>query len=149
MPKSSIPFSCLGLLAMLAACEMLSPPAALPPNAQLMTPPAEYVAWWSSTEACSGRSGNLATIEWYYVPDVQAFETETGPKVGLWTRSSAGIRIIIAGAYAHHELVVRHEMLHALLDREGHPAEYFQTKCQLTWDSWPQETPALRLALEH
>jgi hypothetical protein len=29
-------------------------------------------------------------------------------------------------------------MLHALLDREGHPTEYFQTKCGLTWDSWRQ-----------
>jgi hypothetical protein len=32
--------------------------------------------------------------------------------------------------------VVRHEMLHALLGRQGHPSEYFVTRCGLTWASW-------------
>lgn len=32
--------------------------------------------------------------------------------------------------------VVRHEMLHALLDRGDHPPEYFVSRCGLTWESW-------------
>jgi len=43
---------------------------------------------------------------------------------------------VIAGNYAEHEMVVRHEMLHALLQREGHPTDYFVNRCHLTWESW-------------
>jgi hypothetical protein len=156
MPKSALPLYCLGLLSTLAACEMLAPPSPLPATAQVMTPPAEYREWWSETEACSGLQGTFEQIQWYIVPDSMSFTTETGEKVGLWSESSAGTRIIIAGAYAEHELVVRHEMLHALLNREGHPTEYFQTKCGLTWESWrerhndgPAPTPELAIAHDH
>lgn len=136
MPKSALPLYCLGLLGTLAACEMMAPPSPLPATAQAMTPPAEYRAWWTETESCSGLKGNFNQISWYVVPDSLTFTTSTGEKVGLWSESSAGVRIIIAGAYSHHELVVRHEMLHALLDREGHPSEYFQNRCGLTWETW-------------
>jgi hypothetical protein len=136
MPKSALPLYCLGLLGTLAACEMLAPPSPLPATATVMSPPEQYRAWWTATESCSGLQGRFESIQWYVVPDSMTFSTESGEKVGLWSESSAGTRIIIAGAYANHELVVRHEMLHALLDREGHPPEYFQTKCGLTWESW-------------
>ena len=95
-----------------------------------------YQEWWARTEACSGRSGRLGPIEWYMVPDVSEFMTSQGEKVGLWSHSSAGVRIVIAGDYLENELVIRHEMLHALLDQEGHPQEYFVDKCHLTWESW-------------
>lgn len=130
------PLACLGILATLAACEVLGPPSPLPENARLISAPAEYREWWSRTEACSGLQGSMGRIEWFVVPNSSAFMTEEGEKVGLWSRSSAGTRIILAGDYAQNELVVRHEMLHALLDHEGHPAEYFVTKCALTWESW-------------
>lgn len=136
MPKSALPLYCLGLLGTLAACEMLAPPSPLPATAKVIAAPEQYRAWWSATEACSGLRGSFESIQWYIVPDSLTFTTESGEKVGLWSESSAGTRIILAGAYANHELVVRHEMLHALLDREGHPAEYFQAKCGLTWDTW-------------
>lgn len=137
MPKASIPMYCLALLGTLAACEALGPADSLPASAQLVaTPPDAYRDWWIKTEACSGKSGEFGRIQWYVVPNVQTFQTDAGEKVGLWTHSSEGVRIIIAGDYVSNELVVRHEMLHALLDREGHPTEYFQTRCGLTWDSW-------------
>ena len=136
MPASRSTLCCLGLVGLLGACDVLGPPAPLPDGAMRLTVPAEYQAWWSATEACSGQTGQLNRIEWYVVPDAHSFETPEGEKVGLWTHSNAGVRIIIAGDYADNELVVRHEMLHALLDREGHPEEYFQTRCQLTWDTW-------------
>jgi hypothetical protein len=31
-------------------------------------------------------------------------------------------------------------MLHALLDQGGHPPEYFEVRCQLTWDGWERAT---------
>jgi hypothetical protein len=140
MAKSALPLYCLGLLGTLAACEMLAPPSPLPATAQVMNPPEQYRTWWAETESCSGLQGNFDQINWFVVPDSLTFSTSTGEKVGLWTESSAGTRIIIAGAYSGHELVVRHEMLHALLDREGHPAEYFQTRCALTWETWRHDS---------
>jgi hypothetical protein len=142
MPKSALPLYCLGLLGTLAACEMLAPPSPLPATATVMTPPEQYHTWWAATEACSGLTGDFNAIQWYVVPDSLTFTTESGEKVGLWSESSAGTRIILAGAYADHELVVRHEMLHALLDREGHPPQYFQTKCGLTWEAWRESNDA-------
>ena len=127
---------CLGLLVSIAACEALAPSAPLPENAQLMSAPPQFMEWWQKTEECSGLRGDPSQIEWYVVPNVSVFSTGDGEKVGLWTRSSEGTRIILAGNYMQNELVVRHEMLHALLDHEGHPKEYFIERCGLTWDSW-------------
>lgn len=136
MPSASPVVYCLGLLGTLAACEMLGPPSPLPAGARQIIAPDEYQAWWYATEACAGRSAHLEQVEWYIVPEAESFETADGPKVGLWTHSSEGVRIVIAGNWADNELVVRHEMLHALLDREGHPAEYFEDRCRLTWQTY-------------
>jgi hypothetical protein len=35
-----------------------------------------------------------------------------------------------------NEMVVRHEMLHDLLDRAGHPDPPFGNPCPLTWATW-------------
>ncbi len=136
MPSGKPVFYCLGLLGTLAACEILGPPSPLPEGAVLVRAPEMYQAWWSATEACAGRAGQPDRIEWYIVPDAESFPTADGPKVGLWTHSSEGVRIVIAGNWADNQLVVRHEMLHALLDREGHPPLYFEDRCRLTWESW-------------
>ena len=136
MPKSLIRLCGLALLGTLAACETFCPPAALPAGAVRLAPPAQYLTWWEATEVCSGRSRSFERLEWYVVPGVRTFSTSAGARVGEWSHSSAGVRIVLADDYADNELVVRHEMLHALLDREGHPAEYFEQRCRLTWESW-------------
>ena len=136
MPQVKPALYCLSLLGTLAACEMLGPPSELPANAQLMAPPAAYRDWWARTEACSGQEGDFDQVRWYVVPGVSEFETSAGPKVGLWSHSSEGMRIVVADGYAENELVIRHEMLHALLDRGGHPEEYFTDRCGLTWEKW-------------
>ena len=138
MPLSKIACGCLGLLGMLAACETLGPPDPLPANAQPFAAPVEFRTWWARTEECSGRAGDLSRVDWFVVPGAHTVETSDGPKVGVWSHSSAGVRIVLAGDYVGSELVVRHEMLHALLDREGHPREYFEERCHLTWESWEQ-----------
>lgn len=138
MPFQKPAIYCLGLLGTLAACEMLGPPTPLPVQAQQVLPPDEYRTWWAETEACAGVSGDIDQVAWYIVPDAETFDSKSGPKVGLWSHSGEGVRIVLAGNYVDNELVVRHEMLHALLDREGHPAEYFETRCHLTWQTWGQ-----------
>jgi hypothetical protein len=98
--------------------------------------PVAYLEWHTKTEACSGLLGDFSTIQFYVVPGVETFPTRAGSKVGEWTFDGATNRIVIAGNYANSEMVVRHELLHSLLQREGHPAEYFVNRCHLTWESW-------------
>ena len=129
-------WSIAAVAATLTGCNLLDPADPLPANAAMFSPPAEYEVWWQRTEACSQLHGDVRRIEWFVVPNATQFDTPDGPKVGLWIHQTGGVRIVVAGSYQDNELVVRHEMLHALLDREGHPPEYFQDRCHLTWETW-------------
>ena len=124
-------------------CGVLDPVSELPEGAVQFSPPAQYTVWWGRTETCAQLTSSMEAVRWYVVPGVATFPTESGDKVGYWSKSREGTRIIIAGDYRDHELVVRHEILHELLGREGHPDEYFRQRCQLTWDTFPEETVAL------
>lgn len=118
-------------------CSSLAPSEPdLPVGAVRLEAGAEYRAWFSRTQACSGLVGQYDEIQWFVVPNVETFATAAGPKVGMWEKSGRVARIILAGRYTGHEMVVRHEMLHHLLDREGHPSQYFVDRCQLTWETW-------------
>ncbi len=141
VPPRSATLRALALLGTVAilSCEMLGPAAPLPDGAVPYEAPPVYQTWWSRTEACAGLAGALQEVRWYTVPNSRVFPTAAGPEVGRWSRGGNGIEIVIAGAYLDDEMVVRHEMLHALLDQSGHPAEYFVDRCHLTWDSWRGE----------
>ena len=129
-------FSILGSLA-LSSCTALAPSQALlPAGAIPFAAPAVYQEWFQRTEACSGRTGNLGAVQFYVVPGVETFETRDGPQVGVWIGEGDSHRIVIAGNYEGHEMVVRHELLHTLLRQTGHPEEYFVSRCRLTWESW-------------
>ncbi len=122
----------------LGGCASLAPSeAVLPAGAVRMSAPAIYAEWYWRTEACSGTAGAFSTVEWYVVPGVATFSTPHGEQVGMWQVTGGKNRVVIAGDYTGHEMVVRHEMLHQLLGREGHPPEFFAERCRLTWDSWP------------
>jgi hypothetical protein len=126
----------LGLLA-LAACTATEPSAPLLPNgAVAISAPAEYQAWFNKTEGCASISGAYSTIKFYVVPNVSSFTSEFGETVALWRKHNNDNVIVISGNYQADEMVVRHEMLHALLQVDGHPVNYFVTDCHLTWDSW-------------
>ena len=125
-------------VAMIGGCSAFSPStAALPAGAVQLAARPDFAAWFSKTEACARVSGQFQQIQWFVVPGAATFETSEGPKVGMWEKSGSVARIIIAGRYLDHEMVVRHEMLHHLLDREGHPQEFFADRCHLTWETWP------------
>jgi len=131
--------SVLGLPALVSACSSLAPhESSLPAGAVPVTALAVYRDWARRTQSCSGLSADLSTVEWYVVPGVETFSTEAGYKVGMWIRESGQNRIVIAGNYQAHEMVVRHEMLHALLGHDGHPTQYFVDRCHLTWESWSE-----------
>ncbi|MEO8450271.1 MAG: hypothetical protein ABI647_10800 [Gemmatimonadota bacterium] len=122
----------------------------LPVGSVRFAPPAQYAEWFAKTEACSGISGDAQAIAWYVVPGAETFETEAGRKVGMWERDKSGARIVLAGNYENSEMAVRHEMLHHLLDRTGHPPEYFVTRCHLTWETWTGPNAArAQLSVDH
>ena len=116
----------MALATLLAACGFD------PAGSQAWEPPAIYREWWAATEACSGLSGDFDRIEWMIVPG-ESFECSSGQCVGHW---DPGHTIFIAENWKEHEMVVRHEMLHELMRRSGHPNPPFGQGCPLTWETW-------------
>ena len=127
----------LGLPAVTSACTALAPSALpMPVGAVPIATPAVYREWFQRTEGCSGRTGDFEAVQFYVVPGVDTFPTEDGSKVGEWISNGSTHRVIVAGNYQNHEMVVRHELLHTLLRQSGHPEEYFVSRCRLTWETW-------------
>jgi hypothetical protein len=124
--------------ALLSACSSLAAPSeiSLPTGAVEIAAPAAYREWHQKTERCSGLTEDFSAVKFYVVPGVETFPTGEGQRVGQWIQDGDVNRIIVAGNYQNHEMVISHELLHSLLGREGHPAEYFVQRCKLTWDSW-------------
>ena len=111
---------------MLAACrDLVDPP--LPATAERFTPPPVYARWWAMTEACSGMSGRLDAIRWHVVPGVSTFESRGLLVNGYWSAGSN--QIVLSGTARLDGPTVRHEMLHALVGRAGHPRELFLRRC--------------------
>jgi len=112
-----------------------------PAGSQSWEPPAIYREWWGATEACSGLSGDFDRVEWMIVPG-ESFKCGSGQCVGHWDPSH---KIFIASDWSRHEMVVRHEILHELMRRSGHPNPPFGIGCPLTWETWltrPHLSPA-------
>ena len=109
-----------------AACGSSTDP--LPADAVPLSPPAIYETWWHEVEQCSGKTGDFAAISWYYVPGQGSFAVGSNPDVaGVWQPSHHSITL--AQFVWENASVVRHEELHAILQRADHPPEYFQDKC--------------------
>jgi hypothetical protein len=104
-----------------------------------MTPPSVYREWWAKTEACSGLRGDFDRVKWSVVPG-HSFPCASGRCAGHWEPRH---EVFIAEQWLMNEMVVRHEMLHDLLDRAGHPAPPFGNPCPLTWATWQGDRVAL------
>lgn len=116
----------------------------IPTGAARWEPPAVYREWFARTQSCSGLRGDFDRIEWYVVPG-RSFDCASGECAGHW---QSGHTIFIAEAWVHHEMVVRHEMLHDLVGRTGHPDPPFGDPCPLTWETWassPESRPPGKL----
>src|SRR5918995_60984 len=111
-----------------------------------------YQEWWDKTVACSGQSGNMKNVSFYAV-DAPAGAIELAGEMAhaWWVRE--GNRIYLPANALGHEWLVRHEMLHALLQKGSHPAEIFVKACHvasaavwrgLTLSGGPREPPRER-----
>jgi hypothetical protein len=117
----------LVILALTGACVVLTEPA-FPVDAVRISAPARFAAWWKVTEACSGLSGDFASVGWYVVPTTRV--TVAGYEFDGYTWEEGGSRIVLAQPMLTEGSLVRHEMLHALLQqRGGHPGAFFRDRC--------------------
>jgi hypothetical protein len=122
-----------------------------PSDAQEFSPPSVYSTWWNMTQACSGLTGSLDAVTWFKT-DQSLRDSRTGePAGGYW--NSFTNRIVLTTAVMLDGGSVRHEMLHSLLRKGGHPRNQFLGKCEGTVVcqgscirdagpyQWPPETP--------
>ena len=112
--------------ALIAACTRIVEPP-LPVDAEQFSPPAVYSTWWKMTEACSALTGSLAGVTWYQTSRV-VYDTQSGDVIaGYWEAGSN--RIVLTSSVMMDGGIVRHEMLHALIKRGGHPRGQFLGNC--------------------
>lgn len=102
-------------------------PLVLPAGAVPFDAPAVYARWWADVEACSGRAGDLQRVSWFVVPNAKWFTIRGVAYDGYWFEYHH--EIVLAAAHIEDSLVVRHEMLHDLLNDGQHPREYFVERC--------------------
>lgn len=89
-----------------------------------------YQEWWTKTEQCSGLKGDMSQVTFYAV-DSPSGAISLGTEVahGWWIRT--GNRIYLPANALAEEWLVRHEMLHALMQRGSHPSDMFVKACHL------------------
>jgi hypothetical protein len=111
------------LLLLLGACDWFGP--SMPDGAVPFDPPAVYREWWAKTESCSGQRGSFDRVEWWVI-EAHGFECSSGMCAGHWDGNHG---IVIARDWVEDPSIVRHEMLHDLLDDGGHPSPPFGKHC--------------------
>ncbi|HEX7941009.1 MAG TPA: hypothetical protein VF488_04360 [Gemmatimonadaceae bacterium] len=115
-----------GLLSVALGCHDSTAPH-VPVGAVALTPPARFAMWWRLTEACSATTGDFSSVEWYVVPNTTTLTYENNQVDAFWLGNPD--RIVLADARRNDGPTVRHEMLHALRHRNGHPRDAFLTAC--------------------
>jgi hypothetical protein len=89
-----------------------------------------YQEWWDKTVACSGRQGKMTDVSFYAV-DAPSGAIELAGEMAhaWWVRQ--GNRIYLPANALGQEWLVRHEMLHALLQRGSHPSNVYVEACHV------------------
>ena len=106
-------------------CDLAIAPS--PEGTHRISAPPIFRVWWSLTQACSGRTSDLSSVDWHVVPGVAQFTRNHVAVSGYWSRD--GNRIVLAERAMLDGGLVRHEMLHALVGEGGHSREAFLERC--------------------
>ncbi|MDB4915450.1 MAG: hypothetical protein JWM95_3094 [Gemmatimonadetes bacterium] len=117
-----------GLTAGLTACASTAV-APLPEESRQFTPPPQYALWWKMAEACSGRQRDFNSVKWYRHADFVPTAPSTGDGAVQGEYFYGLNSVVITDNSINNPMVVRHEMLHALIDQKGHPAAEFRDSC--------------------
>ena len=116
--------------AVLASCGLVVSACSLwdsefPDSAALFVPPAQWRVWWEVLEDCSGRRGRFDDVTWFKAPFGEiTFEGRVA--YAMWYAD--GNKIALSRDLETDELV-RHEMLHAVLQDGSHSDDYFLRRC--------------------
>ena len=97
-----------------------------PESAVAFTPPPSFETWWQVVEDCAGRRSSFTDVSWYTARR-SALVVHGEPAYGAWFANRN--RIVLADDGRGIPALVRHEMLHAIIREEGHPATYFHQRC--------------------
>ncbi|NUO95344.1 MAG: hypothetical protein HOQ14_12735 [Gemmatimonadaceae bacterium] len=118
----------IGIVALQLAAACTEPTGAIPfpDDAIEVAPGAPYARWWTMTQSCAGHARPMGQVHFYVVPRLSIDDGATR-YAGYWYRD--GNRIVLAQPYATDGAVVRHEMLHALLQRGDHQRVDFVDHC--------------------
>ena len=109
-----------------AGCALFDDDSDFPSTARSLEPPALYRTWWSIVEGCSDRARPFDEVSWFQVGFGElAIRGESA--AGAWFVE--GNRIVLKTWVVPTGALVRHEMLHAILQTGSHPPEYFERKC--------------------
>jgi hypothetical protein len=117
---------CVAGLLLAGACKEPTGTIPFPEDAVEIAPSAPYARWWAMTQSCADHARPMAMVRFYVVPGL-AIDDGTTRYAGYWFRD--GNRIVLAKPYATDGAVVRHEMLHALLQRGDHRRADFVDRC--------------------
>jgi hypothetical protein len=123
------------LTAMITGCSAFMPDEATP-----FSPPESYRRVWIAAMACTGEIGDMDRITFYKMPGHDFKHPANDHAVGAGYRD----RIFIAEASLDHPMVVKHEMIHALIGA-GHPRVPFEAPCRATWETWDRTEERLEL----
>lgn len=129
--RGMLRFTMLAVLASACALPKVGGAPVAPVERAWAVPTLElYQEWWRKTEQCSGLRGEMAGVTFYAV-DSPSGAISLGREVahGWWVRE--GNRIYLPANALGEEWLVRHEMLHALLQRGSHPNDMFVEACHL------------------
>ncbi len=117
-----------GVSGLAAACSDLFGPE-VPDGTHLLSPlPEEYEGWWTIIERCSGLAADMSEVRFRVLP---GHETWPGhDAAGAYYKR--GHQIVLVEESARDGFLVRHEMLHAVLARNGRggpPKPFFEGHC--------------------
>lgn len=98
------------------------------PEATAIDPPPGALRAWRELVACTGlpvrRGRGFDAIRWFRVEGTSFVRPDDGRRViGLWIRSDNAV--ILAGGRLDDDRLLKHELLHALLQQGGHDARAF------------------------
>lgn len=110
---------------------------ALPPATQMDFPPMNiYYEWWQQVEACAELPGDMTRIRWTVANRSYLALVSDSTHLLLAMYRPKEQQILIGLVWVADPNVIRHEMLHAILDQHGllkdddqHPEQYFIHDC--------------------
>ena len=87
-----------------------------------LDPPLVYRIWWSEVEACIGTQAPFERVRWYQAENI--VDTDAGTEHdGAWYPPHT---IYIRSDRLFYTKVIKHEMVHELLQRRDHDSLFFR-----------------------